>query len=277
MCGIAGVIHLEGKRIRNAGPLGVMNDLIRHRGPDGEGTWLHPRGHLGLAHRRLSIIDLALGSQPMSDGGGNWLSFNGEIYNYIELRKELGEETFRTKSDSEVILRAYRRWGDACVEKLRGMFAFALWDEAKQRLFCARDRFGIKPFYYTQVGQVLYFASETKALLPFLPRIETDLHAFKDYLAFQLCLDGKTLFRDVRELLPAHTLVAGNGAVQTRRYWQVYYRVDFTHTEMYFEQELCRLLVDAVDIHKRSDVPIGAYISGGLDSSIVACLATRES
>src|SRR5262249_51459383 len=154
----------------------------------------------------------------------------------------------------------------------RGMFAFALWDEANQRLFCARDRFGIKPFYYTQVGEVFYFASEAKALLPFLPRIETDHHAFKDYLAFQLCLDGKTLFRNIRELLPAHLLVAGQGAVQTRRYWQVYYQVDFSHTEFYFRDELARLLGDAIEIHKRSDVPIGGYISGGLDSSIVACL-----
>jgi len=211
----------------------------------------------------------------MTDGAGNWLVLNGEIYNYIELRKELGEELFRTSSDTEVILQAYRKWGPDCVNRLRGMFAFALWDEAAQCLFCARDRFGIKPFYYTLVDSKLYFASEAKALLPFLPTIATDAEAFKDYLAFQFCLDGKTLFKDVKELLPAHLLLANVGKIDIRRYWQVYYNIDFYHTEHYFENELTRLLVDSVDIHKRSDVPIGGYISGGLDSSIIAGVATR--
>jgi asparagine synthase (glutamine-hydrolysing) len=156
------------------------------------------------------------------------------------------------------------------------MFAFALWDEAGQTLFCARDRFGIKPFYYTVVGGRLYFASEAKALMPFLEDVDTDLEAFKEYLTFQLCLDGKTLFKGVRELPPAHVLVVSGGRVDVRRYWQVYYDVDFHHTERYFEEELTRLLLDSVDAHKRSDVPIGAYVSGGLDSSLVACVATRD-
>ncbi len=252
-----------------------MNDLQKHRGPDGAGVWQHARGCVGLAHRRLSIIDLNTGQQPMTDGQGNWLTFNGEIYNYVELRRELGEDLFRTTSDTEVILQAYRRWGPECVQKLRGMFAFALWDEASQTLFCARDRFGVKPFYYTVVQGRLYLASEAKALMPFLPSIETDLEGFKEYLTFQFCLDGKTLFKDVRELPPAHLLIAGHGRVDTSRYWQVYYNLDFHHTERYFEEELTRLLIESVDVHKRSDVPIGSYVSGGLDSSIVACLATR--
>src|SRR5438105_2045778 len=195
--------------------------------------------------------------------GGNWLVFNGEIYNYVELRRELGEHLFRTRSDTEVILHAYRRWGEDCVLHLRGMFAFALWDDAGQKLLLARDRFGIKPLHYARVGETLYFASEIKALLPFLDDIRTDVEGFKQYLTFQFCLAGKTLFRDVEELPPAHLLVVQNGTARLRRYWQVYYDLDWHHTERYFEEELTRLLVESVDIHKRSDVPIGGYISGG--------------
>jgi asparagine synthase (glutamine-hydrolysing) len=277
MCGLAGVLDLHHRPIpdlRRA--LRVMGDLQNHRGPDGAGEWAHPRCHVGLAHRRLSIIDLAGGAQPMTDGGGNWLAFNGEIYNYPELRRELGEGRFRTASDTEVILQAYRRWGPACIERFRGMFAFALWDEPEQTLFCARDRFGVKPFCWAEVAGRLYFASEAKALLPFLDEIDTDLDALKEYLTFQLCLDGKTLFRGVRELPPAHVLTASAGRVEVRRYWQVYYQIDFHHTERYFEEELDRLLRDSIDVHKRSDVPIGAHVSGGLDSSLVACLAARD-
>lgn len=276
MCGMAGALNLSYQPIPQLGrTLRVMNDLQKHRGPDGQGQWEHAHGHVGLAHRRLSIIDIGAGAQPMTDHAGNWLVFNGEIYNYVELRQELGENLFRTSSDTEVILQAYRKWGRDCLRRLRGMFAFALWDESTQSLFCARDRFGIKPFYYAQVGNVLYFASEAKAILPFLRHIETDRDAFKDYLAFQLCLNGKTLFKTIKELLPAHSLTATAGTVQIQRYWQVYYNIDYHHTETYFQEELTRLLLESVDIHKRSDVPIGAYISGGLDSSIVACLATR--
>ena len=277
MCGVAGVLHLSAEPVPGlAATLAVMNDLQRHRGPDGSGQWQHRRGHVGLAHRRLSIIDLTPGAgQPMTDRAGNWLSFNGEIYNYVELRKELGPDRFVTSSDTEVILHAYQKWGEACVEHLRGMFAFLLWDEARQRLFCARDRFGIKPLYYTAVGETLYLASEVKALLPYVARIETDLAGLKDYLTFQLCLHGKTLFKGVQELLPGHVLTAGQGQVLARRYWQVYYDLDFDHTEKYFAEGLVRLVTESVDIHKRADVPIGGYVSGGLDSSIVACLATR--
>ncbi len=278
MCGIAGAFNLSGQRIPRLGrKLEVMNELIRHRGPDGEGVWLHAREHAGLAHRRLSIIDLGTGAQPMTDHHGNWLTFNGEIYNYVELREELGADNFRTHSDTEVILLAYRKWGEEAVQHLRGMFAFALWDEKKQSLFCARDRFGIKPFYFTQAGDHFYFASEVKALVPFLADVETDLEGLTDYLVFQFCLDGKTLFKNVRELPPGHLLICGRGSVQVRRYWQVYYQLDFDHTEKYFGARLEQLLMDSVDVHQRSDVPIGGYISGGLDSSIVASLATRTS
>ncbi len=253
-----------------------MNALQRHRGPDGEGIWQHPRGMVGFAHRRLSIIDLATGQQPMRDAGGNWVAYNGEIYNYQELRAELGVESFTTRSDTEVILHAYRKWGHDCVNHFRGMFAFALWDESTHTLFCARDRFGIKPFYYTVVDGVFYFASETKALLPFVPTIETDLEAFKEYLTFQFCLAGRTLFKGISELLPGHTLTVRGDAIESRRYWEVYYHLDFNHTGKYFEEKIRALLEDSVAFHLRSDVPVGAYVSGGLDSSIVASLASRR-
>jgi asparagine synthase (glutamine-hydrolysing) len=277
MCGIAGILALSSAPIPGLGSaLQAMNELQRHRGPDGEGRWQHPRCHVGFAHRRLSIIDLTTGEQPMQGEGGDWIVYNGEIYNYIELRDELGRERFRTTSDTEVILHAYRRWGPACVTHLRGMFAFALWDEARQELFCARDRFGIKPFYYTVQDGLLYFASEIKALLPFVGRIETDLDGFKDYLTFQFCLDGKTLFQGIQELLPAHTLRIAQGTVTAARYWEVYFEPDFDHTAKYFEERLRALLQESVALHLRSDVPVGAYISGGLDSSTVASMATTQ-
>src|SRR5689334_15119258 len=173
MCGIGGAVDLRAERLRAArSTVAVMNDLLAHRGPDGEGAWVHEREHVAFAHRRLTIIDLDTGDQPMADERGNWITYNGEIYNYVELRRELGEDRFRTRSDTEVILEAYRSWGAGALTRLRGMFAFALWDEQAGELFCARDRFGIKPFYYAVVGGTLYFASEIKALLPFLPSVE---------------------------------------------------------------------------------------------------------
>ena len=277
MCGIAGVLDLNQKAVPNLGHrLAVMNELQRHRGPDGEGAWMHQGGHLGFGHRRLSIIDLETGGQPMSDGEGNWITYNGELYNYIELRDELGRDRFVTTSDTEVILRAYRRWGADCLQRFRGMFAFALWDQARQTLFCARDRFGIKPLYYTIAGGVFYVASEIKALLPYVEKIETDLEGLKDYLTFQFCLNGKTLFKGISELPPGHLLQVAQGRVDVRRYWDVYYSPDFEHTTAYFEEQVRSLLADSVALHTRSDVPVGAYVSGGLDSSIVASLATEH-
>ncbi len=274
MCGIAGAVSLSGRRIEDLPTrLDVMNGLIAHRGPDGSGEWTHSSGRVGFTHRRLAIIDLVSGVQPMTDPAGNWITCNGEIYNYLELRDELGADTFRTTSDIEVILRAYEKWGTDCLTHLRGMFAFALWDESRQRLFCARDRFGMKPFYFSRVGDVLYFASEAKAILPFLPDIETDTEGFKDYLTFQFCLDGKTLFKGVRELLPAHAMTIQGDVIRSERYWDVFYELDFNHSSGYFEQRLRDLLTDSVEVHLRADVPVGTYLSGGLDSTIVASLA----
>lgn len=277
MCGIAGAINIRREPIPQlARRLAVMNETQAHRGPDGEGAWAHARGHVGLAHRRLSIIDLTTGAQPMTNPYGDWIAYNGEIYNYPELRDELNPLSFVTRSDTEVIMHAYTRWGVDCVDHLRGMFAFAIWDERHQTLVCARDRCGIKPFYYYQAGDVLYFASEVKALLPFMDRIETDVQGFEDYLTFQFCLGGKTMFKGVKELAPGHRLIVRNGRVEIERYWQVYYDLDFDHTPRYFEEKIREVLFEAVKIHLRSDVPVGAYVSGGLDSSIVGALACME-
>jgi asparagine synthase (glutamine-hydrolysing) len=276
MCGICGAINLRGEPIPDLDRrLRVMNELIAHRGPDDSGVWIHERGHVGLGHRRLSIIDLEHGHQPMADPAGRWITYNGEVYNYPELRREIGGD-FRTSCDTEVVLRAHERWGTDSLQRLRGMFAHAIWDEPAQELVCARDRFGIKPFYYAVVDDVFYFASEAKALLPMLPSIETDLDGLKDYLAFQFCLAGKTLFDGVRELQPGHMLRIGRGAATPQRYWEVYYDVDFQHTGTYFEERIEHLLAESVRIHMRSDVPVSAYLSGGVDSSAVASLAAAE-
>ena len=180
MCSIAGIYNYKRNKVNNLErKLQVMNEIQAHRGPDGEGIWIHENNIVGFAHRRLSIIDLDNGKQPMRDEEGNWVCFNGEIYNYRELNKELGL-VCKTNSDTEVVLHAYRKWGEDCVNHFCGMFAFALWDEKEQKLFCARDPFGIKPFYYYSEGDTFYFSSEAKALLPFLKSIETDRKAFSE-------------------------------------------------------------------------------------------------
>lgn len=278
MCGIAGMLSLNGAPIPDLDrKLRVMNHLLVHRGPDGSGTWQHPRGHLGFAHRRLSIIDVAGGAQPMLAPSGSAITYNGEVYNYRELRAELASGfSFKTQSDTEAILAALQAFGQDALGHLRGMFAFAYWDEQSATLYCVRDRFGIKPLYYTIVNGIFYFASEAKALLPFLDSIETDLEALQDYLAFQFCLSGKTLFSGIRELLPAHELAIRAGSVTSRRYWEVQYEVDFDHTPKYFVERVSELLRDSVSMHMRSDVPVGAYVSGGIDSSLVASLASVE-
>ena len=277
MCGIAGAIHLRGEPIPDlARRLQVMNQLQAHRGPDGEGAWSHASGRVGLAHRRLSIIDLTpAGAQPMSDAAGDVITYNGEVYNYLELREQLGRDAFRTTSDTEAILAAYRAWGIECPTHLRGMFAFALWDERAQRLVLARDRFGVKPLYWTLEGDVLHFASEAKALLPFLPEARVDTRALHDYLVFQLYLEGKTLLQGVHELMPGHRLVIEDGQVKIERYWEVYYDLDWDHTRRWFVERLRGLIEDSLKVHLRADVPVGAYVSGGVDSGIVASVAAR--
>ena len=272
MCGIAGYAGLG--REPGSKFLASALERLRHRGPDGEGVWQSTDGRAGLAHLRLSIIDLDTGAQPMRSPSGNVITYNGEIYNFIELRKELGEHRFTTTSDTEVILAAYEKWGERCVEKLRGMFAFALWDAARGRLFVARDRFGIKPFYHASVNGAFYFASEIKALLPFLRGVETDRVGLHDYFCFQFCLGSKTMFSGVSQLEPAHCgYVEANGTLTPKRYWEVHYNLDWEHDEKYFVERVRERLFDSVDVHLRADVEVGAYVSGGIDSSLVASVA----
>jgi asparagine synthase (glutamine-hydrolysing) len=278
MCGIAGIFNLNRESVPMlASHLKIMNEIQKHRGPDGNGIWTHPQTFCGFGHQRLSIIDLQTGGQPMSDTvSGSTICYNGEVYNYIELREELkGGYRFRTTSDTEVVLAAYLKWGAECVNHLRGMFAFAIWDELEHKLFCARDRFGIKPFYYTQNSDNFIFASEIKALLPFVSQITTDYNGLKDYLAFQFTLGSKTLFKGVEQLLPGHALTIKNGNYHVRKYWEVHYDLDWSHTKGYFMEEIQNLLMDSVQVHLRSDVPVGSYLSGGLDSSLVASLARK--
>lgn len=278
MCGIAGFVSLTSISPAHAhASLEAMGTLIAHRGPDGFGQWSDDVQRVGLVHRRLAIIDLTpAGAQPMHGPNGTIISYNGEIYNFIELRQRLSDGwVFRSSSDTEVILAAYERWGEDCVEHLRGMFAFAIWDDRKKKLFAARDRFGIKPFHYTVQKGVLYFASEAKALLPFMDEIDTDADSLSEYLTFQYTVGEKTLFKGISTLLPGHMLCVGNGSVSTRRYWDVQYQVDFDHSPIYFERRFTELLSDSISVHLRSDVPVGGYVSGGLDSSLVALLAAK--
>jgi asparagine synthase (glutamine-hydrolysing) len=276
MCGIFGLLA-TGPRAEQALRDDVRTgmELIRHRGPDGSGVWIGPSNDVAFGHVRLSIIDLETGDQPMAcDRDRYTIVYNGEIYNYLELREELGAASFRTRSDTEVILRAFMRWGPGCVTYLRGMFAFAIWDAHEHRLFLARDRFGIKPLYWTQTPQGLYFASEMKALCPFLAAPQVNRASLSDYFSFQFCVGDKTLLDGVWQIPAAHTATVSRGEVpRLQRYWEVRYEVDQGHSEQWFTARLQELLEDSVRLHIRGDVEVGSYVSGGIDSSLLATLA----
>jgi asparagine synthase (glutamine-hydrolysing) len=280
MCGIAGVVGRERAFVPDPGAMAGMLRAIAHRGPDGEGVWTE--GPVSLGHRRLAIIDLETGQQPMcNEDGSIWIVFNGEIYNYVELRQDLARHhTFRTRSDTEVILHLYEELGERCLERLNGMFAFAIWDERQQRLFAARDRLGIKPFYWSRTPEALVFASEPKALLAAgLVRAEPDPQGLLEYLTFQFCLGDRTLFRDIWKLEPGHYLPfrpSRDHDPAIVRYWGFNYELDFHHTEDFFRESLRDLLTDSIRLQLRSDVPVGAHCSGGLDSSTVVSLAARQ-
>lgn len=279
MCGIAGQLAFNRTPIPYLDVrLNSMSRLLSHRGPDGEGKWLDSTKRVGFVHRRLAIIDLsASAAQPMQGANGTAITYNGEIYNYPELRKTLAHSwTFKSNSDTECILAAYDRYGDECLSHFRGMFAFALWDEREQRLFCARDRFGIKPFYYAVVDGIFFFASEAKALLPFLPEIRTNEAALAEYLAFQYTIGEKTLFEGIHQLLPGHALSIEDGKLRIWRYWDVSHDIDFDHSPAYFHRRLRELLEDSVSVHGRSAVPVASYISGGIDSSLMFSLARNN-
>ncbi len=281
MCGIVGVVSLQQATIGSLRRyLGVMSDLIAHRGPDGSGQWTSKEETVGLAHRRLAIIDLSDGAaQPMVRGDDLAIAFNGEIYNYRELQSEARDFGFRlgTESDTETILYSYERYGLAAPAHLRGMFAYAIYDGRAGRVVLARDRFGIKPLYYTIQDGNLYFASEAKALLPFLPTIETDPDALAEYLTFQYSISDRTLFSGIHQLLPAHQMVISGDSITIERYWDVEYEIDYEHNQAYFQSEVRRLLDESIAIHLRSDVEVGAYVSGGVDSSLIAALASERS
>ncbi|MGF6555120.1 asparagine synthase (glutamine-hydrolyzing) [Pseudomonas sp. S30_BP2TU TE3576] len=283
MCGIAGVVTVSGTPDSMKGSVLKMMDSIRHRGPDGEGIWLDPARPVALGHRRLAIIDPEHGKQPMTTQDGRYtIVFNGAIYNYLELRRELISRghPLHSYSDTEVLLYAFHEWGERCVDRLLGMFAFAIWDRAEQRLFCARDRIGIKPFYYHFDGRKLSFASEIKALFADgSVKAEANSDGLQDYLTFQFCLDEKTLFKGVQKLEPGYLLNAwfegDQLKVKSRKYWDLQFDIDGSHDERYFVDNLAALIEDSVRMHLRSDVPLGAHLSGGLDSSAVVCLASR--
>lgn len=277
MCGIVGIIHKH-RRPVDAFQLKAMADTIHYRGPDQEGCLID--GPVGFYHKRLSIIDLVSGGQPMSCGPAT-IVFNGEIYNYIELRDSLIKRgrRFKTTSDTEVILNAYLEYGSDCVRQLNGMFAFLLYDSASKKLLCARDHFGIKPLYWFQDEERMLFASEVKALLAH-PAVTAapDPDGINDYLTFQYVLGERTLFSGIRKLLPGHCLIIDLDAfsVQRVKYWEPSFAVDTHHTEEYFIYELRRLLDDTINIQLRSDVPLGTYLSGGMDSSLVTLLAATR-
>jgi asparagine synthase (glutamine-hydrolysing) len=277
MCGILAVLNRDSSPV-DRGLLVRMRDAMHHRGPDDAG--LHLDGPVGLAHRRLSIVDLSpAGHQPMANEDGTlWLVFNGEIYNYVELTQELKRRGhgFRSHTDSEVILHLYEEEGERCVERLNGMFAFVLWDARARTLFAARDRVGIKPFYYYDGDSRFLCASEMKAILedPAVPR-RPNLAALADYLYVGSALGGKTPFEAIRELPPAHHLTLSNGRLRVRRYWDVQYDYNESRPWEASVEELAVLLQDAVRIHCRSDAPLGCHLSGGLDSSTVTSLAAR--
>ena len=277
MCGICGILFRDQNRAVESWRIERMKTSIAHRGPDDAGDYFD--GNLAFGHRRLSIIDLQpSGHQPMSDATGRfWIIYNGEIYNYVELRSSLAVTgvDFRSHSDTEVILNLFIKHGEKCVDYLNGMFAFAIWDAQERTLFAARDRLGIKPFYYSITPDGFIFASEIKALFASgLVVPKRDESGIKDYLTFQFCLGEKTLFKGVQKLLPGNFLkISADSPPTIAKFWALNFNVDTDHTERYFEKRLLELLEDAVRIQLRADVQVGTHLSGGLDSSSVACLA----
>lgn len=275
MCGIVG---FTGDLEQKQDVLHAMTDAIAHRGPDGEGYFCAPG--IALGHRRLSIIDLQGGAQPMYNEDERLaLVFNGEIYNFQALREELLQKghTFRCHADSEVLLHGYEEWGEALPDKLRGMFAFAIWDRETGTLFAARDPFGIKPFYYYHRDNLLLFASEIKAFLPH-PDFQKEFNErqLPLYLSCQYSPGTDTFFRDVYKLPGGHFLTWKNGSLTVQRYFEPSFQPDESKTEEEWVAEIDRVMADSVAAHKISDVEVGSFLSSGVDSSFVACIANVD-
>jgi asparagine synthase (glutamine-hydrolysing) len=279
MCGISGKIYFDQERLVTRDEMVRMSDTLSHRGPDGDGVWI--AGHVGLAHRRLAIIDLSgMASQPMSNEDGSvWITFNGEIYNFRELRAELIAKghIFRTNSDTEAIIHAYEEYGRYCLDRLRGMFAFAIWDERTQTLFLARDRLGKKPLYYFYGTNRFMFASEIKSILsdPTLP-VEPNPVALDHFLALQYIPAPLTAFQGIRKLPAAHWLQLREGRLEMGRYWRLRYAPKRRLTLSDAIAELRHHLAEAVRLRLISDVPLGAFLSGGVDSSAVVAYMAQQ-
>ncbi len=282
MCGIAGIFDIQGKCEIGQESLARMNQAQFHRGPDEGG--LHTEPGVGLGHRRLSIIDLSSGHQPLfNEDGSVVVVFNGEIYNFVDLIPELQAlgHIFRTRCDTEVIVHAWEQWGEACVERFRGMFAFALWDRNQEMLFLARDRMGVKPLYYgfAQDG-MLIFGSELKALTAYPAcKREIDPCAIEEYFAYGYVAEPRTIYKDAYKLPPGHTLTVKRGKYlqQPCEYWDVPFQPIARISEQEAQEELLRLLRESIKIRLVSEVPLGAFLSGGVDSSAVVAMMAELS
>ncbi len=267
MCGICGIVGLDDKNL-----IKRMCNVMVHRGPDDEGIYLDK--NVSLGHRRLSIIDLEGGHQPVHNEDETiWITFNGEIYNFKELKKDLEKKhDFYTNTDTEVIIHCYEEYGDGFVEKLNGMFAFAIWDSSRNKLLLARDPIGKKPLYYYWDGKVLIFASEIKAVLEAGIKKELDLDGLCAYLSYQYTIGEKTLFKGIKKLLGGHTLTLRNGDIKIRRYWDIQEKTTIA-SEDNLIKKLRVLLEKSAKYRLIADVPVGAFLSGGIDSSCVVALS----
>lgn len=269
MCGICGTAGFSDRTL-----LSRMCDVISHRGPDDSGMFLE--NGIGLGHRRLSIIDIKSGHQPIhNEDESIWIVFNGEIYNYLALKKELEKRghRFYTSSDTEVIVHLYEEFGDKCPEKLYGMFSLAIWDENRKRLFLARDRLGKKPMYYTLLDGKLLFGSEIKSILQYSEIIrKVDVRALHNFLTFSYVPGPRTMFEGIKKLPPGHTLSYENQKVSIVKYWEFSMNENFQIGEEYYIDGLKKILTDAIRIRLMSEVPLGAFLSGGLDSSTVVAI-----
>lgn len=285
MCGICGIVGRELNEAVIGRPIFAMKQVLKHRGPDDHGEYFSPPrdGRLGAAfgHRRLSIVDLDGGHQPMTNEGGDiCIVYNGEIYNHQELRAELQARghRYKTRSDTETILHAYEEYGENCVHRLRGMFAFAIWDGRKGRLFAARDRLGIKPLYYALCDGALIFASEIKSILASgLLRPSVNHRALPEFFTFGQTVDSATLFEGVLKLMPGHWLSYDVTGVQIQKYWDWQFDEPSTYLDdRFYLERFAELMEDAVGSHLMSDVPVGVFLSGGLDSSLIAAVMARQ-
>ncbi|OLD59076.1 MAG: asparagine synthase (glutamine-hydrolyzing), partial [Ignavibacteria bacterium 13_1_40CM_2_61_4] len=279
MCGISGLLKLDHSQA-DPSQLRTMIAALRHRGPDAGGVQVS--GPAGLAHARLSIIDLQSGAQPMSTANAQlWITFNGEIFNYIELREELVGKgyQFATRSDTEVILHAYQEYGEDCVNHFNGQWAFAIWDATEQTLFLSRDRAGVRPLFYTQTSDSFLFASEIKALFACREvRREIDPRGMDQIFTFWVTIPPKTVFKNIFQVPPGHSLTIKSNRIRAQQYWSAsYVRNGEAHdrSEQEAAMELLHLLQDATRIRLRSDVPVGAYLSGGIDSTLTTALVGK--